>query len=407
MKPHLFFLLFLSPFLFISQTWINQNSSVSNDLKSVSFIDDNTGWAVGRQGKIIRTTDGGTTWTEQNSGTTRDLNKVHMLDANTGFAVGNNGTFLKYNGATWSGVNINFSQAMHGVYFLDANTGWISGDWGRIMMTTNGGNTWTNQMTNAIYSNLFYDLQMISSTEGWAVGTSGRVLKYNGSNWVNESTPATADLYAVHFSSANHGFMTGKNSAVFQYDGSSWITHNTALPDNSFHVYDVWSGNNNLAYAATSPGFGGAGIILKYNGSVWVKDFEYTGIGGEMFTGVTATPGGNKFVVAYGGLVKAKLESGGGNETGLSPAIATALNIECFPNPFSDKIALTVHGINSNSLFFELCDLSGKRVLTGDEASWNSQTQHFEFDSEKLEKGIYFYTVSTGEVRLTGKLLKQ
>src|SRR5688572_15775267 len=79
--------------------WNDQNSSVTNDLEDVYFINQNEGWAVGRQGKIVHTTNAGATWAAQNSGTTYDLNKVHMLNASFGLAVGEHGTVLKYNGS--------------------------------------------------------------------------------------------------------------------------------------------------------------------------------------------------------------------------------------------------------------------------------------------------------------------
>src|SRR5690606_10197714 len=101
-----------SQLLCFSQTWTDQDSGITNDLHSVSFIDDNNGWAAGRQGKILHTTNGGSTWSPQNSGTTKDLNKIHMLSPTVGYAVGDNGVFIKYNGSTWSAININFSQDM-------------------------------------------------------------------------------------------------------------------------------------------------------------------------------------------------------------------------------------------------------------------------------------------------------
>jgi len=398
MKKKLLVLCAFLPLLCLSQTWNNQNSSISNDLNSVSFIDDNNGWAVGRQGKIVHTTNGGSTWSEQNSGTSKDLNKVHMISSTVGYAVGNNGTFIKYNGSAWSTVNINFSQDMHGVFFLDASTGWISGDWGRIMMTTNGGSSWTNQVTNATYSNLFYDLYMLSPTEGWAVGTSGKVLKFDGSNWANISNPASADLYSVYFSSSSNGFMTGKNSAVYQYNGSSWSQHNTALPDNGFHVYDVHIVNNNLAYAATTPGLGGAGIILKYNGSTWTKDYEFTGLGSELFYGITITPGGNAYAVAAGGMIKAGIGTGA---TGIERHLRGNLDPVIFPNPFADKLILAPG--KSERIEFSLTDVTGKVVKS---IVLSIASERYDLDCHDLEPGVYLYTVTGTNIVERGKLVK-
>ena len=51
--------------------WFWQNPlPQGNTLRSVKFISPLVGWAVGENGTILRTTNGGTAWTEQSSGTT-------------------------------------------------------------------------------------------------------------------------------------------------------------------------------------------------------------------------------------------------------------------------------------------------------------------------------------------------
>ena len=51
--------------------WFWQNPlPQGNNLTSVKFINTTTGWAVGIEGTILRTTNGGTNWTSQTSGTT-------------------------------------------------------------------------------------------------------------------------------------------------------------------------------------------------------------------------------------------------------------------------------------------------------------------------------------------------
>jgi len=69
----------------------------------VSFVDANTGTAVGDFGTILRTTDGGATWTLQISGTTNNLWGVSLVDANIGTVVGYYGTILR---TTTGGVNL-------------------------------------------------------------------------------------------------------------------------------------------------------------------------------------------------------------------------------------------------------------------------------------------------------------
>ena len=73
--------------------WTPQSSGTTRDLYAVSFVDANTGTAVGGidyfegTGIILRTTDGGDSWTPQLLGGD-PLRGVSFVDANTGFAFG-------------------------------------------------------------------------------------------------------------------------------------------------------------------------------------------------------------------------------------------------------------------------------------------------------------------------------
>ena len=70
-------------------------SGTTSGLQGVSFVDTKTGTAVGYQGTILRTVDGGDTWTGQFSGTNTLLNAVHFVNVDTGTAVGFGGIILR------------------------------------------------------------------------------------------------------------------------------------------------------------------------------------------------------------------------------------------------------------------------------------------------------------------------
>jgi len=53
-----------------------------------AFVDANKGAAVGADGTILKTTDGGNDWRPQTSDTTNNLNGVSFTDVNTGTVVG-------------------------------------------------------------------------------------------------------------------------------------------------------------------------------------------------------------------------------------------------------------------------------------------------------------------------------
>lgn len=94
--------------------WIEQVSGTTNNLNSVYFTDINVGYIVGGKyaygygipgplnATILKTSDGGITWEAQASGTNYPLYSVCFTDVNTGYAVGSNGIIIK---TTTGGIN--------------------------------------------------------------------------------------------------------------------------------------------------------------------------------------------------------------------------------------------------------------------------------------------------------------
>ena len=68
--------LFLHITIIAQEGWVQQTSGTTENLLGVSFTDANTGTAVGWNGTILRTIDGGDNWVSQSSGTLRWLIRV-------------------------------------------------------------------------------------------------------------------------------------------------------------------------------------------------------------------------------------------------------------------------------------------------------------------------------------------
>jgi hypothetical protein len=97
---------------------------------SVYFADAQRGWAVGEQGTVLVSTDGGFSWHRQISGT-----QGYLLS----------------------------------VYFADAQRGWIVGYPGTILATTDGGSSWHLQTSATELRSLYFS----DTQRGWAVGRQG------------------------------------------------------------------------------------------------------------------------------------------------------------------------------------------------------------------------------------------
>ncbi|HEY5610651.1 MAG TPA: IPT/TIG domain-containing protein, partial [Thermoanaerobaculia bacterium] len=96
----------------------------SSDLFGLFFVDANVGYAVGGNGTILKTTNGGSSWSLQSSGTTNPLRAVHFRDANIGWAVGDAGIIVVTvnGGATWAPEASGTSNHLRGVFAAPSNT---------------------------------------------------------------------------------------------------------------------------------------------------------------------------------------------------------------------------------------------------------------------------------------------
>lgn len=115
----------------LNNTWNNfqvfDNNFVYN---AIFFINNNTGWVVGSQGKIFKTVDA-TIWNGQSSGTTKGLNDLFFIDSLEGWIVGTEVLFHTVDGGeNWTQelANQTVGKELVAVYFTDANNGYVVGN---------------------------------------------------------------------------------------------------------------------------------------------------------------------------------------------------------------------------------------------------------------------------------------
>jgi hypothetical protein len=122
-------------------------------VESIFFVDDTTGWAVGYDGRIFYTTDGGINWNDKESSWDRRLTDVFFIDKNIGWIVGISGILATTNGGVdWS---IQKRVTLESVFFIDQNTGWAVGSGGKILKTSNGGVTFIEDRDKSIVPQTF------------------------------------------------------------------------------------------------------------------------------------------------------------------------------------------------------------------------------------------------------------
>lgn len=168
-------------------SWTLQKRAVYRllDIQFVESSDGLNGWAVGDNGTILHSPDGGKTWQKQPIGLPNDLNSVYFVDDKNGWSVGNLGLIVHTSdgGATWH-VQENESvteQGLYSVFFTDSLTGWATGSLppqeSVILHTNDGGVTWDNQKSGT--KNSLASLSFVNKYDGWAAGGGGTILHYS------------------------------------------------------------------------------------------------------------------------------------------------------------------------------------------------------------------------------------
>lgn len=234
-----------------SRLWYWQNPiPQGNDLRSISWVDNDTGWAVGTSGVVLKSLDGGVTWDSQYANTQLELTGVSFVSPTTGWAVGVNGTVRRTTdgGVNWATQSTGTTANFRDVSFVDSNVGVAVGDRGTtystIRYTTNGGASWSSGTTTATVQ--LTAVEMVTSSVGWAVGGSGTILKTTdgGANWITQPALSASGLNSVSF---EPGGLVG------------YVVGNAAVPN--WTVYKTVDGG---ATWSTVPGLGTTGAVNIY-----------------------------------------------------------------------------------------------------------------------------------------------
>jgi hypothetical protein len=158
-------------------TWVAQASGTDNPaITSIWFTSAATAFMTCSDGRLLRTVNAGLTW--HPTFCPGPLASVHFPTLINGWAVGANGLikFTTDGGETWFPQPSGTTRNLNGVCFANADTGWAVGDGGTIIWTTNGGASWGNQISGTTSD--LHDVQFLSSKHGYAVGANNTIIEY-------------------------------------------------------------------------------------------------------------------------------------------------------------------------------------------------------------------------------------
>ncbi|MDO8599352.1 MAG: YCF48-related protein, partial [bacterium] len=260
--------------------WSSQTTAESSSLTDVHLVDTSTGYAVGSNSKLFKTTNGGSTWALISGLTFAQPPQVtHFFDANTGWVAGNVGTIQKTTdgGTTLTAQTSNISTTIRGMYFVDANIGYVVAAGGYVSKTTNGGTTWANASAGGEGAlGAGDDLYSVHCADAtcWVVGANGAILQTTtaGTPWNVQTSGVATTLQAVYATDANTAFVVGTNGVIRKTTngGTTWTAQTSGVASilNAVQCTD----------ASTCWIAGDSGVILKTTngGTTWTAQTSGT-----------------------------------------------------------------------------------------------------------------------------------
>lgn len=254
---------FLIALFMVAPRWSLQTSGVTARLRGVSAVSERVAWASGSGATVLRTADGGATWRKLNvTSEALDFRDIDAIDVRTAYvlSIGNGPASRIYKttdaGATWTMQfkNDNPKVFLDAMSFWDENNGIVFGDSvdGQfyILMTDNGGRTWSRVSTTALppalqnegaFAASGTNIAVFGKTHAWigtGAGAKARVLRTSdrGRSWQIADTPlaagASAGIFSIAFRDAKNGVVVGgdyrkeqeavDNLAITDDGGATW-----------------------------------------------------------------------------------------------------------------------------------------------------------------------------------------
>lgn len=230
-------------------------------LLTIRFIDETNGWIISSFG-VWKTDDGGVQWREQtvDAGPNRSkgyLSDCYFVDSNSGWLTGSQGRVCKTEdgGRTWQSQNITPGDGdIRDISFVNDRTGWLAIIHGSecrwiagIYATEDGGAVW-NPQSIAGKNLQILSVSFVSESEGWAAGiealkassgeTSHAALLYTqngGRDWRTLSTGPHSSIGArVYFANSLCGWLlvrSDKDDCLYRTgDGGKTWDESLVLP---------------------------------------------------------------------------------------------------------------------------------------------------------------------------------
>jgi len=382
-----------------------RNSKTDKNINAIEFINEKIAIAVGDNGVIVRTSDGGKDWTIRPTGRNENLLDIKKISDTLIFAVGYNGEFLVSNdlGLSWTSRPSFTTYMLLKMNFYDEKKGVISASSGRTLKTTNGGDSWS--VVSGFAEN-YPGVAWFGYNKICLAGAGGKIKVSTdaGSVWPTTISPYGKDFSDLVFRDSLLGVAVGQSGIIARTinGGNSWSYMNVRTPD----LNAVKFLNPDTVVAVGNFG----NVIYSTNqGETWTT-YEtemmthFYDVGGKSLTHLYFVGPSGKIISTIDPIL---LSGDEGSNANLN-ITGYQLN-QNYPNPFNlvttIKYSIPNNAETRHGVSLRIFDILGREVTTLVNEEKQPGTYEVKFDATRLSSGIYFYRLKAGSFIETKKMI--
>lgn len=416
--------------------WVVQPRLTTGNLYDVRFASRENGWIVGSQ-TILKTTNAGASW-QMKEYPQSWFDNIVLMQGMDGWliAASNPSTGFEYvvrldgESAMWlADTSLIAGQALDALFFLNEDYGWTAG-WDSehkavLYRTQNAGKSWDKIATGLDES--IRDVFFVDVKTGWMVGQNGGFYRSTdgGLTWSltyrflfsrAPGDPLTDyPVRRIVFKNAEVGWAVGGIAGVEVRSrttdgGQTWVQSSIwgGSSLQGMHFLDSMNG-----WAVGGPGPAGTKILGTTDaGQTWIlqtHDINSNGVplNNVVMNNVFMTSASEGWIVGnYGHILKT---TSGGTVTAIEAEdVSVPLNFELgqnYPNPFNPSTTIEFSLVKESFVELTVTNTLGKKVATLVQGTHPAGRHAVRFEAADLPSGVYFYTLRSGTIAITKRLM--
>lgn len=411
-KILLYPLIFLFYFFFLKDgltgpLWIQASSGTTNNLYKITLNNNSTGWIVGGNGTVLKTTNLNDWYDISDLFSSSNLRgqDIYFVNSLTGYISftgigakvyktsngGNNWTLLWY--PSWGITRISF---------INSNTGFAIGNdfnnGGHVYKTINGGLNWQDAYTS---TGELYTLQVLNQSNVFIGGSSGLWRSTNiGNSW--EPLLSNININDVNFYDSNLGIAVGSSGRIRRTTnaGYTWSSFNNYTTEN---IYAVKNLNSSDTYFAGNSGKFFKLYFLINNSNAANTDLTISGAG--PLNSLFFLNENTGWVVGNSGRIY-KSTNANVNIRSLSTTIPSKYKLFTnYPNPFNPTTKIKFDLPQNSFVKINIFDITGRIISELANTNLQPGSYETEFNGANLSSGVYYYRIEANSFSDTKKMI--